>query len=324
MKQVLILGGTNFIGRVLVEQLITLNTYQVTLFNRGKRNSGIFPELNQIHGDRETEDYLKISSQYWDVIIDCSGYYPISFEKLLKSIAGKVGRYIFVSTISVYNFGNIIGREITEDEPLLECTDAQKTSALPDAYGEKKAEMERLLLQQQGLDKIIIRPSLVYGKYDFTDRFYYWLWRAKVAQHIALPDDGRDITSITYVDDLARLIIAAIEAKQHNTIYNGATHRVTLKQLVLTCAQHLGTNPQLNNISGKQLINQGIQPWQDIALWLQGDMKISLEKAERDFNFTFTPFADSVAATSAFYSQLNWPDCKYGISLTRDAEVLGI
>ena len=154
MKSVLILGGTNFIGRVLVEKLLQRNDYAITLFNRGKRNAGLFDSVPQIHGDRETDDYLKIAEQHWDYIIDCSGYYPLSFDKLLHSLEGKVGRYIFVSTISVFDIDNIICRQVDESEPILPCNDAQKTSALPDAYGEKKAEMERILLQHEWLDKI--------------------------------------------------------------------------------------------------------------------------------------------------------------------------
>jgi 2'-hydroxyisoflavone reductase len=175
MKKILILGGTNFVGRSLTERLVASGNYDVTLFNRGKTNAELFKGVKQIHGDRETADIEKIYNRRWDCIIDFSGYYPVTFEKLLKGIEGNVGRYIFISTVSVFDVAKYEGQLITEQFATQACSDAQKVSPLMDAYGEKKAEMERILLQQQGLDKIIFRPGFIYGKYDYTGRFYLLL-----------------------------------------------------------------------------------------------------------------------------------------------------
>lgn len=163
MKKILVLGGTMFVGRALVEKLIVLPEYEITLFNRGKSNANLFPGIQQIHGNRETGDIFQVCSQHWNCVIDFSGYYPVSFEKLLASLKGKVGRYIFISTISVYDLEKFNGRFVAETDEILPCSDAQKISKLPHAYGEKKAEMERILLRQDGLNKIILRPG-----------FYLW------------------------------------------------------------------------------------------------------------------------------------------------------
>lgn len=324
MKSILLLGGTNFIGRVLVEKLKTNPDYSLTLFNRGKRNAGLFPEIPQLHGDRETDEINLITGNDWDYIIDLSGYYPASFGKLLDSLKGKVGRYIFVSTISVYDLDKAIGREVTEEEPLLPCTEEQLTSKLPDAYGEKKAEMERLLLNNDWLDKIIFRPSLVYGKYDFTDRFYYWLWRAKFSDNILLPNAGKDLTSLTFVEDLAELLIASLKVIAHRTTYNAATHQVSIKELVQTCAITVQREPKLGSVTTQQITDAGIYPWQDIALWMNGDMKICLEKVQADFPVTFSPFEETVARTAAYYESLNWPECKYGLKVEKELQLLSI
>lgn len=322
MKHILILGGTNFIGRVVVEKLLNNPAYSITLFNRGKRNAGLFAEVPQLHGDREADGFSLIMSKNWDCIIDLSGYYPVSFGKLLNDLKGKVGRYVFVSTISVYDLGKVIGRTIDESEPLLACSEEQKTSALPDAYGEKKAEMERLLMDCEWLDKILLRPSLVYGKYDFTDRFYYWLWRAKFAGQMALPDKGHDVTSITYVNDLADLIIASIDVEKHHTVYNAATHTVSLRQLAETCAGELGTNPELISVSARQIADAGLHAWQDIPLWLNGSMDISLTRVQNDFGVQFTPFNETVKDTIRFYEGLEWPACKAGMKPEQEALLL--
>ena len=105
MKKILILGGTMFVGRTLTERLVASGKYDVTLFNRGKSNAGLFEGVKQIHGDRETADIEQICNQYWHCIIDFSGYYPVTFEKLLNGLKGKVGRYIFISTVSVFDIG---------------------------------------------------------------------------------------------------------------------------------------------------------------------------------------------------------------------------
>ena len=173
MKKILVLGGTMFVGRALVEKLRLMPEYEITLFNRGKSNADLFADVNQLHGNRETDDILQVCKQHWDCVIDFSGYYPVTFEKLLNDLKGKVGRYIFISTISVYDLAKFADRPITEADEIHGCTEEQKISKLPDAYGEKKAEMERILHAQDWLDKIILRPSFIYGKYDWTERFYY-------------------------------------------------------------------------------------------------------------------------------------------------------
>jgi 2'-hydroxyisoflavone reductase len=322
MKQVLILGGTNFIGRVLVEKLVGNNEYELTLFNRGKRNADLFSDVNKIQGDRETDEYKKITSHYWDYIIDCSGYYPITFNKLLHALKDKVGRYVFISTISVFDLGKAIGQTIDENTHILSCTNEQKTSALPDAYGEKKAEMERILHMHDWLDKIILRPSLVYGKYDFTDRFYYWLWRSKFLDKIMLPNGGVDSVSITYVNDLADLAIAALNIGEHNTTYNAVTHDVTFSELVSTANKEFKTSPQLIHTPSENIVNAGIQPWQDIALWMGGNLSVSNKKVLTDFGITFSPFEDTVRDTAKYYESLNWPACKYGLSVEKEMQFL--
>lgn len=92
-----------FVGRAIVERLTSNPDYDVTLFNRGKSNTDIFSGVKQLHGDRETDDIKQIYNQDWDCIFDFSGYYPVTFEKLLNDLRGKVKRYVFISTISVYD-----------------------------------------------------------------------------------------------------------------------------------------------------------------------------------------------------------------------------
>ena len=151
MKKILILGGTGFVGRILTENLIKLDILPV-LFNRGKRSPGIFPELNHITGDRLIPDDIKqIAGETWDTVIDFSCMYPVNLDEITEMLKGKVGRYIFISTASVYPMSDpeFWKEPVKEDAQTLPCTPEQKVD--PDVgatYGEKKAECERILLNK--------------------------------------------------------------------------------------------------------------------------------------------------------------------------------
>jgi len=215
MKKLLILGGTAFVGRVVVEKLLR-KKYDVTLFNRGKTNSNLFPKVKRILGNRETDDIKQILDKDWDCVIDLSGFYPLTFNKLIDDLKGRVGRYIFVSTISVYDLDKYGDKYVSENIETLPCSDEQKEPKdMMITYGNKKAECERILLSQDSFDKIIFRPSLIYGKYDYTDRFYYWLYKIMNQETILVPESTQSLSNYTYVDDFAKLIIEAIEIKKH-------------------------------------------------------------------------------------------------------------
>lgn len=230
-----------FVGRSLTERLALDAQYDITLFNRGKSNAGLFPGIKQLHGNRESEDIEKITRENWDAVIDFSGYYPLTFVELLKQLRGKVGRYIFISTISVYNWSKL-SQPISENDEILACNEEQKTSKLPDAYGEKKAEMERILLSEHGLDKIIFRPSFIYGKYDWTERFYYWLYRVCVTDKILIPPVALNAPiSLTNAGDLVEALIQSLNIKHHGEVYNAISQSaVTLKEMILLAAKLMG------------------------------------------------------------------------------------
>jgi 2'-hydroxyisoflavone reductase len=324
MKKILILGGTMFVGRSLTERLIASGNYDVTLFNRGKSNTDLFKEVNQIHGDRETADIEKIYGQHWDCIIDFSGYYPTTFGQLLNGLKGKVGRYIFISTISVYDLDKYQGHVIVENCDTLKCSDAQKISQLWDAYGEKKAEMERLLLQHTELDKIIFRPSYIYGKYDWTERFYYWLYRIQNCAKFLLPDEGKPKQiSLTNADDLTEALLQAIEIKRHSTIYNTiSTPSISIRKLLGIAATAYGKNPEIITANASDLEKLSLQPSQfplvsplgfnvDDALW------------RKDFSFTRADLAATLIDMRDYNAAEGFPKPAAGLDIEKEHGVIG-
>lgn len=315
MEQLLILGGTSFLGRNLLEQLQDSTKYEISLFNRGKTNPTLFPNCKRIIGDRNTADIQQISAQDWDYIIDFSCYYPASLAAVLKAInKEKLKRYIFISTCSVYDNSNHSTLATPENGLLLECTEEQKTSALPAAYGEKKVACEQLLAQSE-VAYINLRPGLVYGKYDPTDRLYYWLYQVQQQSKILLPNDGNSLFSITYVDDLVQCILEALSLSKHTIHYNVISQEYTsIQKIVSTACQLLHKRPKKINATPSFLKEQKIAEWTAMPLWIDGNQfTFSNQKLKADFTFQLKDWTESIAATIDYYQQLNWPVPTYGI-----------
>jgi 2'-hydroxyisoflavone reductase len=324
MKQLLILGGANFIGRNLLEELEGNQEYEITLFNRGKTNTTLFPDFKRIIGDRNTKDIEQIGEQDWDYIIDSSCYYPASLEAILNCINKEtLKRYVFISTCSVYDNKEKLETATPENGLLLSCTEEQKTSPLPAAYGEKKVACEQLLAQS-GLDYVNLRPGLVYGTYDYTDRLYYWLHQVQQKNTILLPNNGSSLFSITYVDDLVQSILEALTISKHRIDYNILSQEyISIQKIVAVACQLLNRNPKNINASPSFLKEQNISEWTEMPLWIDGNYwTFSNQKLKTDFEFKLKDWTESIAATIDYYQQNNWPTPTYGMPEEKRLELL--
>ncbi|MFI5264923.1 MAG: NAD-dependent epimerase/dehydratase family protein [Candidatus Kapaibacterium sp.] len=326
--KLLILGGTHFIGRAFVEHLLEVNAgHDTTLFNRGITNAQIFPELRKITGDRETDDLNKVLSENWDCIIDINGYYPNSLKGFLPKLKGKVGRYVYVSTVSVYDPGKYLGlvNQVAEDSPLLACTEEQRGGDWSMFYGEKKAECERILIQNDWLDKIILRPSIVYGKYDYTERYYYWLQRMAKRERILIPDNGNERGNLTFVDDLARLLNSAISIPGHRITYNAVTHPVnTLREKLDAITTVSARTPEFVSISADALLEKGFKVGRAFPCVFGSDYIIyDISKTQADLCVEFTEYGNSVAAAYKYYEQTTkWELGSRGLRYKEEDELI--
>lgn len=337
-KQLLILGGTRFLGRVFLEKLLSrpelAQSYTITLCNRGKTNPELFPELRKIQADRETEQINLITGQDWDIILDFSGYYPSSFERMLAQLSGKVGRYIYVSTVSVYDLSKIgkAAPAVAEDFPLLECS-TEEFKAHPDngykgmeLYGKHKAACESVLTQQKGLESLIFRPAVVFGKYDYIDRHYYWIHRARNAEKILIPTP-QYLANHTFVEDLAEVLIEALGIQKHQQIYNLTTQNPhTLADTVRLCAEYFHTRPELVLLDKNTLEKAGVNGGnKGVALWYPLDFCFSNSRLVQDFQHPLTPLTDSMHKTIAYYQQLygqDWKTGTYGWTIAQESDFL--
>lgn len=327
MKKILILGGTGFVGRILTENLIKQDVYPV-LFNRGKRSPGIFPELRHITGDRMNKDEIKqIAGESWDTVVDFSCMYPVNLDEITEMLKGKAGRYIFISTASVYPMDDpeYWKYPVKEDAQTLPCTPEEKID--PDimaTYGQKKAECERILLRKEWLDAVIFRPGLIYGRYDYTDRFYYWLYRVYNNTKILLPEEGREKFTATFSEDFAELIRAAIFAEKHNKVYNASTHTpATLRDYIDYASILLGRSPEIVSVSTEFVAQNELQPWGDLPVWVGAlNMAMDNQKATNDFPVFFHTFNESLKRCIDYYSSLGWKAPVAGISVEREKELI--
>jgi len=323
MKKILILGGTQFIGRNLIEELIKLNKYDLTLFNRQQTSPELFQNLKKIKGDRETDDIKQLFNQNWDFVIDISCYYPNSLETLISNLKGKIGRYIFISTISVYQWKQKLEININEDFKISNCKIEERNDVLPKTYGKRKAECERVLMRAKWLDKIILRPSIVYGKYDKTDRLYYWINKVNLEKPFITPEENNEEITLTYVKDLVNIIIKSLEIKEHNTIYNTSTHQpITLKNILNLLEKSVEKKSNFIEVTSKKLIKNEVLPEVDLPLWFNDHLSLSNKKLKTDFEIELTDFEQSIFETVNYYKNLNWPKTEKGLNIIKEQQII--
>jgi len=337
MKKVLIIGGTRFVGRNLIEQMLPLSNYDITMFNRGKTNPDLFPEVKRIIGDRDKGDLHKAAQQDWDCIIDISGYYPNPLEDFLQQIKGKVGRYIYVSTTGIYSvYDNeaewdpeLMQGFMKEDFPRCMYSEAQKTDENPATYCKRKTACEDVLLNQDWLDVIILRPGYIIGPYDYTDRLYYWFYKVKTQNTFMLPNIGIDLLSYTDALDFSKMMIQAIDIKTKHQTYNATSYDASLSTFIQLAAKHLNKEPKLMNISPAFYKAQKFN-WSEFPLWFESDvLTTNNSRLQKDFNFTFSTIEETTERLMDYYdNHLKWRAVKEGkqvkttMTVEREAEFL--
>src|ERR671917_1475666 len=164
--KLLILGGTLFLGRHIVESALR-DGHEVTLFNRGQSHPELFPEVEKLRGDRDGAlDALRGRS--WDAVIDTSGFVPRVVRASAELLAGRVGRYVFISSISVYPDHS---RPVDEDSPVGRLEDESVEEVTGETYGPLKVLCERAAEEAMPGRALVIRPGLIVGPLDPTDRF---------------------------------------------------------------------------------------------------------------------------------------------------------
>jgi 2'-hydroxyisoflavone reductase len=214
---------------------------------------------------------------------------------------------------------------IGEETDTLSCTEEQRdTKDVTSAYGNKKAEMERILLSKDWLDTIIFRPGLIYGRYDPTDRFYYWLYRTKTQSEILIPENGKSRSTNTFSEDFAKIIEESIGINNHRRIYNAVTHPpVVIKEIIELASLHFKTSPELIDAPLEFLRENNVTEWTGLPMWISGfDLVMDNSRLQEDFKTPLSTFEETLKQTIKYYDSLGWNEGKYGIRVEREKELI--
>jgi 2'-hydroxyisoflavone reductase len=295
--KLLILGGTRFVGRHLVTAALA-REHEITLFHRGKYPPAPLTNIETTYGDRNT-DLAKLQGRRWDAVVDTSGYLPRTVRTSTEILSPSVDRYVFISSLSVYADVSVFG--INETAPLatltseqLEQANAIDSSGQPSAvtygkmYGGLKALCEQAAEEVLFNRVLIIRPGLIVGSHDYTDRFTYWVQRVAGGGEVLAP--GRPDRYVQFIDvrDLAEWIVKMIERKETG-VYNanGLPKTLTMESVLEDCKKESNSNASFTWVSDDFLMQEKVTPWSEMPLWmpeeaaphLKGFMFINCDKA---------------------------------------------
>ncbi len=322
----LVLGGTRFLGPHFIEAA-RAHGHAVTIFNRGRTNVGRVTDVEVLNGDRDGKlDALR--GRQWDAVLDTSGYVPRHVRSSAELLAPNVAHYVFVSTLSVYAS---FAKANDESSPVGKLKDETVEKVAGETYGPLKALCERAAEQAMPGRVTILRPGLIVGPEDNTDRFTYWPARAARGGEMLAPNSPADRMQVIDVRDLRDFTLRCIENRALGT-YNvvSAPQQFTMGALIDACVTAAGTNARATWVPAAFLAEHNVQGWSDMPVWLHA---VGEEAGFADHNvdramktgLAIRPLLTTVRDTLAWH--LARPEeqrnaLKAGISANREREVL--
>jgi 2'-hydroxyisoflavone reductase len=329
---ILILGGTGFTGPHQVRYAVARG-HKVTVFNRGRRQADLPDSVEHLQGDRNN-DLKSLEGRKWDVVIDVPTTLPNWVRLAGKLLKDSTSQYIFISTISVYANTNVAGMD--ETTPVLEYTGDTDPFALTpqDAgrfYGPLKALSEREAAYWFPGRATIIRPGLIVGPGDPSDRFTYWPVRIDRGGEVMAPGKPSDPTQIVDARDLAEWIIRMAETGEVG-IFNatGPNEPRPIGEMLNGIKSAINSNATFTWVNQDFLQQQNVRGWSDMPVWVpdRGDnagfMRVSVARAIAK-GLTYRPLALTSRDTLAYFKTLppeRQQNMVAGIKPDREREVL--
>ncbi|MBA3655503.1 MAG: NAD-dependent epimerase/dehydratase family protein [Actinobacteria bacterium] len=323
---VLLLGGPLFLGRHLIDALLA-GGHRVTMFNRGKTNLDAFPDVERLVGDRRS-DVTVLNGRSWDAAIDTSGYFPADVQRTMDAVDGAVAHYTFVSTISVYADASTAG--LDESAPVGRLDDAGVEEITGESYGPLKALCEEAAEAAMPGRVANVRPGLIVGPNDPSDRFTYWVRRLAGGGEVLAPDRPDMPVQVIDVRDLAEWIVR-LAASGTTGVFNatGPAKPHRFDAVLEACRAAAGSDASITWVDEGWLAEQKVGYWVELPLWLPGGEGydgLSAVDVSRAINagLTFRSLADTSAAT------LEWDRTRGGggmdaqLSAGREAELLAL
>lgn len=329
--KLLVLGGTRFLGPAVVEAALARG-HTVTLFNRGRSNPHLFPDLEKLVGDRDPDvgaGLAALEGRAWDAVVDTCAFVPRVAEASARLLSGRVGHYALVSTVSVYSDLGPLG--LDEDAPVGTLDDPSVEEVTNTTYGPLKALCEDAV--EAGFEgrTTIARPGLIVGPRDRTHRFAYWPLRVRAGGEVLAPGDGRDPVQWIDVRDLAGFLVTSVEDEvtgRFNVV--GPRVEASMAELVHGCKAVTAGDARFTWVDAKFLEERSILPWGQMPVWYPRDGEsagigaVSNARA-LEAGLGFTPLADTVRDTLAWIDGLAPEDdarALQALAPDREAEVL--
>ena len=325
--RILILGGTGYIGPHMVREALRRG-HEVSLFNRGRTDDALFPDLETFIGDRNDQlDALK--GHKWDAVIDNSGYVPRQVVDSARLLSDKASHYLFVSSISAYASFRIAN---DEDSPLATMPDESVEEVTNETYGPMKALCEKMAAREFGEDRVtILRPTYICGPGDRTDRYTYWPVRTMRGGRMLWPGNPSDPIQIIDVRDLANFTIDSLEQRITGT-YNTVTPpgNFTMDDLMEDSVAVTAAEMTPVWLSASFLSEHDALP--QIPIWSSPDgeeSKAALVSGERAFakGLKNRPTRETARDTIAWWKTLpedRTAELRAGLSREKEAELLAL
>lgn len=313
--KILLLGGPRFVGRALTDAALERG-HELTFFNRGLTNPGLYPEVERLTGDREGE-LGALRARTWDAVIDTCGYLPRTVRASAEALTGS-GLYCFVSSVSVYADFAVPADETSRVAELGELSDDEVTE---DSYGALKALCENAVRERFGERSLVIRPGLIVGPHDPTGRFTYWPHRVARGGEVLAPGPPTRPIQVIDVRDLAEWALSLCEDFVGGT-YNAIHPGVSFAELLETCRAVSSSHARFTWVSDEFLLEQGVGEWMELPLWIADPALAAADRVDVSravaAGLRFRPLGETVRATLELAATTE----TVGLARAREAELL--
>ncbi|WP_276271028.1 NAD-dependent epimerase/dehydratase family protein [Haloarcula litorea] len=323
MDSVLVVGGTRFIGRYTVEAFRDAG-YDVTMLNRGSHDDPFAddPDVAHVQGDRRDRATLESARDEVepDAVVDCVAYFPADVREATDVFADAEA-YVYVSSGASYGEERVPKRE--GDTALKSCSEEEATTDSAETYGARKAEGDRAVFAaaEDGVRAMAVRPTVVYGPHDYTERFAYWVDRVDVEDRVVVPGDGLSLWQMAYVEDVASALRIVAEEGTAGEAYNvGDEHAPTLGGWIDLLAETCETGVETVGATARDLAREGLEP-QDFPMYRGSPHVLDVTKL-RDLGWSSTPHRVALQRTVDEHRANDRTGRKYGPDREREAALL--
>jgi 2'-hydroxyisoflavone reductase len=318
--RLLVLGGTRFLGRHLVEAALARG-HEPTLFNRGRTAPGLFAGLEQLHGERDG-DLAALRGRRWDAVVDTCGYLPRLVRRSAQALRDSVGRYLFVSSISVYADSSAAGQDEQSPRARLPSVDCED---IPGHYGALKAACEDEVQRLFGERAILLRPGLIVGPFDPTGRFTYWVQRVARGGTVLAPPSPAYPVQFIDARDLAAWALDLLEQRQSGAFNaSGPAAPLTFGAFLDQCRHALRSTAEFVWPGSDFLDRHEVAPWTDLPLYAGDDGRglneVSLARA-LSAGLRLRPLGETCVDTARWAEGAPLPE-GLGLTAKREAHLL--